>query len=109
MTGRDRLIVAIDVASLPEAFAFIDRIGEAANFFKVGLELVCGEGPQAISALAARGRIFLDLKLHDIPETIARTLGGLRGSGAELVSVHASGGRAMMRRAADVAHAAGIK
>jgi len=96
----ERLIVALDVTALDAALALIDRLGGAATRFKVGLELFCAEGPRAVEAVRARGgRVFLDLKLHDIPETVRRAARAAATSGAELLTVHAGGGAAMLEAA----------
>ncbi|MDA0311621.1 MAG: orotidine-5'-phosphate decarboxylase [Gemmatimonadetes bacterium] len=82
----------------------VDRLGDAGTFYKVGLELYTRAGPAVVSALATRGkRVFLDLKLHDIPNTVA---GGVRAAselGVELLTVHSSGGTAMLEAARDAA------
>jgi orotidine-5'-phosphate decarboxylase len=94
------LIVALDVSTLGEAIALVDRLGAACDFFKVGSELFTSEGPAAIAALRDRGkRVFLDLKLHDIPNTVARTASIASQRGASLLTVHASGGAEMLRAA----------
>ena len=97
---QDRLIVALDAPTLDEALALVDRIGDAASRYKVGLELFVAEGPAAVRAVRARGaRVFVDLKLHDIPETVRRAARVVAESGAELMTVHAAGGRAMLEAA----------
>lgn len=101
------LIVALDVATAAEAEAVVDRLGDAAGFYKIGLELFSADGPAAVRAIAARRkRVFLDLKLHDIPRTVARAVERIAALGADLVTIHASGGRAMVRAAAEAARAA---
>jgi orotidine-5'-phosphate decarboxylase len=109
MTGRDRLIVALDVPSLGHAVDLALRLGEAASFYKVGLELFTAEGPRAAAALRRYGRVFLDLKLHDIPETVAGAISAAAATGAELVTVHAGGGARMLERASELAHKNGMK
>jgi orotidine-5'-phosphate decarboxylase len=91
------LIVAIDVPTLDEATALVRQIGGLAGGFKVGLELFLAEGPRALSAIEAR--VFLDLKLHDIPTTVARALRALEPVAPWMVNVHALGGRAMLEAA----------
>ena len=93
------LIVALDVPSLDEATKLVRTIGDAAGAFKVGLELFTAEGPRAVSAIEAP--VFLDLKLHDIPTTVARALRALDVVAPWMVNVHALGGRAMLEAAAD--------
>jgi orotidine-5'-phosphate decarboxylase len=84
----DRLIVALDVPSLGEAVQLVEKIGDAASFYKVGLEMFVAEGPRAVAAIRKYGRVFLDL---------------------QLLTVHASGGREMLRRASEIAHAQNMK
>ena len=93
------LIVALDVPSLDEATALTRTIGDAAGGFKVGLELFAAEGPRAVSAIEAP--VFLDLKLHDIPTTVARALRALDVVAPWMVNVHALGGRAMLEAAVE--------
>jgi orotidine-5'-phosphate decarboxylase len=93
------LIVALDVPSLDEATALARRIGDSAGAFKVGLELFSAEGPRAVSAI--EGRVFLDLKLHDIPTTVSRALRALDVVAPWMVNVHALGGRAMLEAAVE--------
>jgi orotidine-5'-phosphate decarboxylase len=105
---EERLIVALDVPSAPEARALVERIGDAARFYKMGLELFSAGGYfELIEWLAARGnRVFADLKLYDIPETVRRAVANLRGSGASFLTVH--GHRSVMEAAAAEKGALGI-
>lgn len=97
-----RAIVALDVSTLAEAAAIVDALGESCDFYKVGSELFTAEGPDAVRALRARELdVFLDLKFHDIPNTVR---GGVRSAahlGATLVTVHASGGSDMLAAAVE--------
>jgi orotidine-5'-phosphate decarboxylase len=103
---RDRIIVALDRPDLESALAHVDRIGEAASWYKVGLELYAAAGRPAIQAIADRGkRVFLDLKLHDIPATVGKAIRALEGLPVSLLTVHAAGGPAMLRAAAEAAGA----
>ncbi|HXF58221.1 MAG TPA: orotidine-5'-phosphate decarboxylase [Candidatus Saccharimonadales bacterium] len=103
---NDRLIVALDRPDLDSALREVDRIGEAATWYKVGLELYAAAGRPAIAALADRGKkIFLDLKLHDIPATVGKAIRALEGLPVSLLTVHAAGGPAMLRAAAEAAGA----
>ena len=87
---RDRLIVALDVQSVAEARALVARIGEAASFYKVGMELVYGGGLDLVRALAGEGKkVFLDLKLHDIPHTVEKAARQVSKLGATYLTVHA--------------------
>jgi orotidine-5'-phosphate decarboxylase len=105
---RDRLIVALDRPDLESALREVDRIGDAASWYKVGLELYAAAGRTAVQALADRGkRIFLDLKLHDIPATVGKAVRALEGLPVSLLTVHAAGGPAMLRAAAE--SAAGLR
>ncbi|HEX2204268.1 MAG TPA: orotidine 5'-phosphate decarboxylase / HUMPS family protein, partial [Longimicrobium sp.] len=93
-------ILALDVPDAASAFAVLDRVGAEADFVKVGLQLFTAEGPGVVRALKERGlRVFLDLKLHDIPSTVAHAVRAAAALGADLLTVHASGGAAMMRAA----------
>ena len=94
------VIIACDFAGAAETFAFLDRFPEEKPFVKIGMELYYAEGPQIVRALKARGhRIFLDLKLHDIPNTVKKAMRVLAGLGADIVNLHAAGTRAMMEAA----------
>lgn len=97
-------IVALDVGDVAAALAIVDALGESCRFYKVGSELFTACGPGVVRELRARDAdVFLDLKFHDIPNTVA---GGLRGAaslGARIVTVHAAGGEAMIRAAVQAA------
>lgn len=96
-----QLIIALDYASQREALALVDALGEEADFYKVGLELYTREGPGVLRALKGRGKqVFLDLKLLDIPNTVGRATAAAAEAGADLITVHASGGPAMVQAAA---------
>lgn len=100
----NRLIAALDTPSRGDADAFVERLGGAPSWVKVGLELFCAEGPQIVRDYTARGlRVMLDLKLHDIPETVARATARVASLGAGLLTVHAGGGRAMLEAAVKAA------
>ncbi len=101
-----QVIIALDVPTLDEAMGLVDCLGEQTDFYKVGLELFTREGPSLVRALAARDkRIFLDLKLHDIPNTVARAVGSARDLNVDILTLHATGGRPMMEAAAEAAGA----
>ncbi len=108
--GRERLIVALDYPSLDAARAGALLVREHAGVLKVGLELFVRCGPAACKIASEVGcELFLDLTLHDIPETVARAVASAAGLGARYLTVHASGGAAMLREAAGAASAAGIE
>jgi orotidine-5'-phosphate decarboxylase len=106
--ARDRLIAALDVETLAAAEALADKLSGVVGWLKVGLELYTAEGPAAVSAMRRRNaRVMLDLKLHDIPETVARATARVSGLGAELLTLHTAGGWKMMEAAAAAARKAG--
>jgi orotidine-5'-phosphate decarboxylase len=101
----DRLLVALDVPSGPEALALADRLRNVAGGFKVGNRLFTTEGPDFVRTLARAGnRIFLDLKFHDIPNTVATAVAAATSLGVWMVNVHAAGGLKMMQAATEAAH-----
>jgi orotidine-5'-phosphate decarboxylase len=102
--ARERLIVALDFPSGPEALAFVDQLDGACRWFKVGLELFLAAGAAVVETLRERGHsVFLDLKFHDIPNTVGGAVRSAGRLGAELLTVHASGGPAMLEAAAEAA------
>ena len=107
-TATTTPIVALDVPSASAALALVKELGDACRFYKVGNELFTAAGPSVVNAIRESGcEVFLDLKFHDIPNTVA---GGVRNAaklGASLVTVHASGGSAMLRAAADASNESG--
>lgn len=97
--GKD-VIIACDFASKAETLDFLSVFGEQKPFVKIGMELFYAEGPQIVRDLKARGhRIFLDLKLHDIPNTVKKAMRVLSDLGADMCNVHAAGTAEMMRAA----------
>ena len=97
--GKD-VIVACDFPSAGETLAFLDKLGSARPFVKIGMELYYAEGPQIVRSLKERGyNVFLDLKLHDIPNTVKKAMAVLSSLGADIVNVHAAGTKAMMAAA----------
>lgn len=104
MLNRDRLIVALDVSSAAEARQIVQSIGEAANTYKIGKQLFTAEGPQIVRDLVASGRkVFLDLKFHDIPNTVAAAVREAAKLNVSMLTVHASGGSKMLKAAAEAA------
>ncbi len=102
------LAIAFDVDSLDKALALDQRLGEGPEHAKIGLQLFGAAGPDAVRALRARGRrVFLDLKLHDIPNTVRGAAAEAARLGADLITVHALGGGDMIRAAVDGIASAG--
>ena len=98
------IIVALDVNTRAEAVAKVKKIGETIDFYKIGLELFTAEGADVVKAVKDLGKkVFLDLKFHDIPRTVERAVLSVGKLGVDLLTIHASGGRAMIRAAADAA------
>lgn len=102
MLPRDRLIVALDVSSAAEARQIVTAVGGSATTFKVGKQLFTAEGPQIVRDLIASGRkVFLDLKFHDIPNTVAGAVASASALGVSMLTVHASGGSKMLKAACE--------
>ena len=96
----NRLIAAIDAPDRTQAEALVEQLAAVPSWWKIGLELFCAEGPALVRTFVERGRnVMLDLKLHDIPETVARATARVATLGAGLLTVHAGGGRAMLEAA----------
>lgn len=101
---RERLIVALDVPDLRRALDIVERLDGLIQWFKVGLELYVSEGNAVVGALLNKGySVFLDLKLHDIPNTVAGAVRSASRAGAQMLTIHAGGGPAMMAAAAEAA------
>lgn len=97
----NRLIVALDVPDMDSAVKLVEELGDSVGFYKVGMELFYSVGSPIITYLRERNKeVFLDLKLHDIPNTVANGLISLMKQGVSILNVHASGGRTMMQTAA---------
>ena len=104
------LIIAIDVATPEEVMPVINSLPDEVSFYKVGLELFISAGPAAFIPFKEKGkRIFLDLKLHDIPRTVARAVKTAAEHGVDILTVHAGGGSDMLRAAAEAARECGDK
>ncbi len=102
--GRLRLCLALDVDAAAPALALVDELADSVGVFKIGLELFVAEGPALVRAVRARGvDVFLDLKLHDIPATVAAAVRRAAALDVRFLTIHASGGAAMMRSAVDAA------
>ena len=104
--GRGELVVAVDTGSLDQALRLRDRLAGAVSFFKIGKELFTAAGPRAVSEFSAVGRVFLDLKYHDIPTTVSGAVRSAAALGASIVDVHASGGPRMLEAASRAARSA---
>ncbi|NLM36873.1 MAG: orotidine-5'-phosphate decarboxylase [Firmicutes bacterium] len=107
---NEKVIVALDVDSRTQALALAEALQGSGCWLKIGLELYALSGLELVETFKKMGfSLFLDLKLHDIPNTVERALRVLSTSGVDMVDVHCAGGYTMMARAAEVCHAAGIK
>ena len=96
----NKIIVALDVPSKREALELVRQLGDQISFFKVGLQLYTTEGPEIVRAVIAAGaKVFLDLKLHDIPNTVARAVESASNLGVQMLTIHLSGGSEMIRAA----------
>ena len=110
MNPKDRLIVALDVDTRERAERLVEELTPHVGMFKIGQELFTAEGPDIVRAIVAGGgRVFLDLKFHDIPNTVARAVAAGTRLGVSFLTVHASGGRAMLEAAASALPAQGTK
>ncbi len=107
-TPRDHLAIALDFAEERDAMQLVERLGQTCHWYKIGLELYYAAGNGIVQKLRDRGfNIFLDLKLHDIPNTVAGAVRSATQAGASLLTIHAGGGSAMMTAAAEAAAAPG--
>ncbi len=98
--ARKRLIVALDVPDGAAASALVARLEDTCTWFKVGLELFTAAGPAVLEPMLKRGHsVFLDLKFHDIPNTVAGAVRSAAGLGVQMLTVHAAGGPAMLAAA----------
>lgn len=101
MQPRDRLAVALDVSTRDDVLRLVDQLHDAAGVFKIGLQAFTSVGPSIVREVVARGeRVFLDLKIHDIPNTASHAIHEVASLGASMTTVHASGGEAMLRACA---------
>lgn len=103
---RDYLAVALDVPDLHSAQGVVQSIDGAAGWIKIGAELFTAVGPAAIAMARARAKVFLDTKLHDIPNTVASAVAAATRHGVDMLTLHAAGGVAMLRAARGAAHEA---
>jgi orotidine-5'-phosphate decarboxylase len=105
---NDKIIVALDVATKEKALGLVQQLRDQISFFKIGLQLYTAEGPEIVRAVLSTGaKVWLDLKLHDIPNTVARAVESASNLGVHMLTIHLSGGSKMIR-AATVARANNI-
>jgi orotidine-5'-phosphate decarboxylase len=98
--AAENIIVALDVPTKKEALELVEKLDGQISFFKIGLQLYTAEGPEIVRAVSSTGsKVFLDLKLHDIPNTVARAVESAGRLGAQMLTVHLSGGSEMIRAA----------
>jgi len=102
-TMKDKIMVALDVNSQSEALAMRDTLSDSVGWLKVGLQLFVAEGPSLIADLSKTHKVFLDLKFHDIPNTVAQAIESAGALGVQMVNVHAGGGKPMLEAAAKAA------
>ena len=102
MTTRDRLIVALDFPAPAKALALVSVLSGSISIYKIGLQLYIAAGPAIVQAVAATGaKIFLDLKLHDIPNTVAKAVAAAGELGVQMLTVHLAGGTSMLKAAVE--------
>lgn len=98
--AADKIIVALDVATKEKALELVEQLRSEISFFKIGLQLYTAEGPEVVRAVLATGaKVWLDLKLYDIPNTVARAVESASTLGVQMLTIHLSGGSEMIRAA----------
>jgi orotidine-5'-phosphate decarboxylase len=98
--AADKIIVALDVATKEKALELVEQLRDQISFFKIGLQLYTAEGPEIVRAVSSTGaRVWLDIKLHDIPNTVARAVESTNSLGVHMLTIHLSGGSEMVRAA----------
>jgi orotidine-5'-phosphate decarboxylase len=102
---HNKIMVALDVTNKAQALAMRETLGESVGWLKVGLRLFVAEGPALIADLTQTHKVFLDLKFHDIPNTVAQAIESAGALGVQMLNVHAGGGQAMLEAAAKAAKA----
>jgi orotidine-5'-phosphate decarboxylase len=110
MNASERVCIALDYPARAPAVEMARRLAGRAGWLKVGLEAFVAEGPGLVAEVAAasKAKVFLDLKFHDIPQTVAGAVASAARSGAAMVNVHAAGGRAMLEAASEAGRRAGL-
>jgi orotidine-5'-phosphate decarboxylase len=104
MIASNKIIVALDVPTEKEALALVEQLRGRISFFKVGLQLYTAAGPEVLRKITGNGsKVFLDLKLHDIPSTVAKAVGSAAKLGVDMLTIHLSGGETMIRAAVEAA------
>lgn len=104
MTPKDRLIVALDRSSRDDVMRLVDRLAGTVGMFKIGLQAFVASGPPLVREIVARGeQVFLDLKVHDIPNTARNAIGEIASLGVSITTIHTSGGLEMMKACATTA------
>src|SRR5213593_303903 len=99
-TPADQIIVALDVPTKEKAIGLVAKLQDEISFFKIGLQLYTAEGPEIVRAVVSTGaKVWLDIKLHDIPNTVARAVESANNLGVRMLTIHLSGGREMIRAA----------
>ena len=99
----DKIIVALDVATKEKALQLVEQLRQEISFFKVGLQLYTAEGPEIVRAILSTGaKVWLDLKLYDIPNTVARAVESANRLGVHMLTIHLSGGSEMVHAATSV-------
>src|SRR5438445_13645589 len=105
-TVADKIIVALDVATKEKALELVEQLRGEISFFKIGLQLYTAEGPEIARAVLATGaKVWLDLKLYDIPNTVARAVESASTLGVQMLTIHLSGGSEMIRAATGASNA----
>src|SRR6266568_8839572 len=98
--AADKIIVALDVATKEKALDLVEQLRPEISFFKIGLQLYTAEGPEIVRAvLSTSAKVWLDLKLYDIPNTVARAVESASNLGVQMLTIHLSGGSEMIRAA----------
>jgi orotidine-5'-phosphate decarboxylase len=104
-TGSDKIVVALDVPTGKEALALVEQLRDQISFFKVGLQLFTAAGPELVREVVENGsKVFLDLKLHDIPSTVAKAVESAVKLSVDMLTIHLSGGETMIRAAVEAAN-----